>query len=83
MRLIQFESTSGQRHVGVIEGERGQLVRGAATTRALALAAIAARSGLQDEVLTRGTEPGPNYRLLLESAVRDGHLQPTRSGRRA
>lgn len=67
MRLIQFETASGQRHVGVIEGEQVQLVRGAAATRALALAAIAARRSLQDEVLSRGTEPGPNYRELLES----------------
>ncbi|AOE85252.1 AraD1 family protein [Pseudomonas sp. TCU-HL1] len=67
MRLIQFETAEGLRHVGVIEGEQVQRVRGAVTTRALALAAIAARRSLQDEVQARGTEPGPNYRELLES----------------
>ncbi len=67
MRLIQFESACGQRHVGVIEGEQVQQVRGATTTRALALAAIAAGRGLQDEVLARGTEPGPSYPELLEA----------------
>ncbi|BAN49115.1 AraD1 family protein [Metapseudomonas resinovorans] len=67
MRLIQFETASGQRQVGVIEGGQVQQVRGTASTRELALAAIAAGRGLQDEVLARGTEPGPQYRELLEA----------------
>ncbi|NWL77051.1 FAH family protein [Pseudomonas taiwanensis] len=67
MRLIQFETATGQRHVGVIEGEQVQVLRATASTRALALAAIAAGRSLRDEVLSRGTEPGPAYRELLEA----------------
>lgn len=67
MRLIQFETASGQRHVGVIEGDQVQVVNATATTRELALAAIAARRCLQDEVQARGSEPGPSYQALLEA----------------
>jgi hypothetical protein len=67
MRLIQFETASGQRHVGVIEGDQVQVVNATATTRELALAAIAARHSMKDEVLARGCEPGPLYRELLEA----------------
>ena len=59
MRLIQFETTSAVRHVGIVEGERIQTVLGCHTTRELALAAIAAGRGLLEEVLARGSEPGP------------------------
>lgn len=62
MRLIQFETSSGQRHVGVIEGDSVQVVRGIASTRELALAALRNAHGLVDEVLARGTESGPGYR---------------------
>lgn len=67
MRLIQFETADGLRQVGLIEGEQVQRVRNATSTRALALDAIAAGRNLRDEVLARGTEPGPAYRELLET----------------
>ena len=40
MRLIQFEDSTGQRRVGVVEGDSIQQVNGISSTRALALAAI-------------------------------------------
>ncbi|WP_437882562.1 AraD1 family protein [Pseudomonas sp. LRF_L74] len=67
MRLIQFENTNGQRQVGLIEGDTVQVVQRTGSTRELALAAIAAGHGLQDEVLSRGTLPGPDYAELLEA----------------
>ncbi len=67
MRLIQFETTSAVRHVGIVEGERIQTVLGCHTTRELALAAIAAGRGLLEEVQARGSEPGPLYAELLDS----------------
>lgn len=66
MRLIQFEDRAGQRRVGVVEGAGIQVVRGVRSTRELGLAAIRAGSGLHDEVLRRGSEPGPDYAGLLE-----------------
>lgn len=66
MRLIQFEDRAGQRRVGVVEGAGIQVLRGVRSTRELGLAAIRAGSGLQDEVLRRGSEPGPDYAGLLE-----------------
>jgi len=67
MRLIQFETATGQRKVGIVEGERIQCVRATVTTRELALAAIAARHSMRDEVQARGSMPGPFYRDLLDS----------------
>lgn len=66
MRLIQFEDRAGQRRVGVVEGAGIQVLRGVRSTRELGLAAIRAGSGLHDEVLRRGSEPGPDYAGLLE-----------------
>ena len=67
MRLIQFENEAGQRQVGVVDGDRINVVRGTASTRELALAAIAAQHSLEQEVASRGVEPGPNYRQLLDN----------------
>lgn len=65
MRLIQFESDAGERQVGVVDGERVQLVHRCQSTRELALAAIRGGRSLQAEVATRGSEPGPRYAELL------------------
>ena len=65
MRLIQFESGAGERQVGVVDGEQVQVVRDCMSTRELALAASRAGRSLQDEVASRGSEPGPRYSELL------------------
>ncbi len=73
MRLIQFETTQGTRHVGVIEGDEIHVVRATDTTRELALGAIAKGHGLVEEVLERGTDPSPHsYRQTLH----DGRVLP-------
>ena len=66
MRLIQFETPEGQRHVGVIDGSQVQVVRDTRTTRELALAAIRGKRSLQHEVTQRGTLPGPQYAEVLQ-----------------
>lgn len=65
MRLIQFENPNGERRVGVVAGERIEVVAQARSTRELALAAIRNGRGLAEEVQARGCEPGPLYRELL------------------
>lgn len=72
MRLIQFESTTGERHVGIVEGERILTVNQASSTRELALAAIAAGRSLQEQVLQQGSQAGPLYAQLLQ----DGRVLP-------
>lgn len=67
MRLIQFESSTGQRQVGIIDGDQVQVLRATQSTRELALAAIRAGHTLQVEVNQRGVEAGPGYRELLDS----------------
>lgn len=68
MRLIQFEDSTGQRRVGVVEGDSIQQVNGISSTRALALAAIANGRSLLQEVKVMGTALGPEgYTGLLES----------------
>lgn len=68
MRLIQFEDSTGQRRVGVVEGDSIQQVNGISSTRALALAAIANGRSLLQEVKAMGTALGPEgYTGLLES----------------
>ena len=67
MRLIQFESATGERHVGLVDGERIQTLSAVTSTRELALAAIAAGRSLQAHVQSLGREPGPVYRELLQS----------------
>jgi hypothetical protein len=67
MRLIQFEDEHDQRHVGVVDGERVQVVNGVSSTRELALSAIRAGHGLLAQIDTQGLKPGPTYRQLLDS----------------
>ena len=68
MRLIQFEDSTGQRRVGVVEGDSIQQVNGTSSTRALALAAIANGRSLLQEVKAVGTALGSeSYTVLLES----------------
>ncbi|GGK03935.1 AraD1 family protein [Pseudomonas matsuisoli] len=67
MRLIQFENENGQRHVGVVDGDRVQVVKGVTSTRELALSAIRGGKGLLAQIDAQGLESGPVYRELLES----------------
>lgn len=72
MHLIQFEDQQGQRRVGVVERGEVQQVRGATSTRTLALQAIRAGVSLESQVRTLGLEPGPAYAELLDA----GRLLP-------
>ncbi|AZE47393.1 Uncharacterized protein GguC [Pseudomonas chlororaphis] len=72
MRLIQFENAQGQRQVGIVGGDRVQVVRNSSSTRELAMAAIRSQHSLQDEVSRRGCETGPDYAALL----RNGQVLP-------
>lgn len=72
MRLIQFENAQGQRQVGIVDGDRVQVVRDSRSTRELALAAIRRQHSLRDEIGRRGSEPGPDYAALL----RNGQVLP-------
>ena len=72
MHLIQFEDQKGQRRVGVVERGEVQQVRGATSTRKLALQAIRAGVSLESQVQTLGLEPGPAYAELLDA----GRLLP-------
>jgi len=66
MRLIQFETPEGKRHVGVIEGDHIQVVRDARNTRELALSAIRHGRSLAAEVLAHGTDDsGQSYLAAL------------------
>ncbi|MBA1195955.1 FAH family protein [Pseudomonas putida] len=56
MRLIQFETSPAQRHVGVVEGDLIQVVRDTTHLRELALAAIRNQRSLTAEVLERGLD---------------------------
>ncbi|MFJ4458280.1 AraD1 family protein [Pseudomonas sp. NPDC089392] len=66
MRLIQFETATAQRHVGLVEGEQIQTVRHTTHMRELALAAIRNRRSLSAEVLERGLDSSTeSYPLAL------------------
>ena len=67
MRLIQFENEQGQRQVGVVRGERIEVLPEAGSTRELAMAAIRARRSLAAEVEAHARVDGPLYRDLLEA----------------
>ncbi|MFI8480098.1 AraD1 family protein [Pseudomonas sp. NPDC078700] len=67
MRLIQFENEQGQRHVGVVNGERVEIVRDTRSTRELALTAIRNERTLQAQVEVQGCDAGPLYRQLLDA----------------
>lgn len=66
MRLIQFENEQGQRQVGVVKGERIEVIKGVDSTRELALKAIRNGHGLVAEIEQLGVEAGPVYAQLLE-----------------
>lgn len=73
MRLIQFQTEQGQRHVAVVEGDTLHRVNATQTTRELALGAIGKGHGLIEEVLARGTQQSPwGYRQTLQ----DGRVLP-------
>ena len=67
MRLIQFENEQGQRQVGVVRGERIEVLPEAGSTRELAMAAIRARRSLAAEVEAHARVDGPLYRDLLDA----------------
>jgi hypothetical protein len=67
MRLIQFENEQGERQVGVVGGERIEVLRGVSNTRELALAAIRNGHGLAAQIDAQGWDTGPSYRQLLEA----------------
>ncbi|MCQ4311616.1 FAH family protein [Pseudomonas stutzeri] len=72
MRLIQFENRQGQRQVGVVNGERIEVLSDVHSTRALALAAIRARRSLAAQIENQARESGPLYCDLLD----DGRVLP-------
>lgn len=65
MGLVQFESAAGQRRVGVVEGGRVHEVCSVQTMRELALAAIEAGVGLQQQIQHHGLGDSHNYASLL------------------
>lgn len=65
MHLIQFEDTAHGRRVGLVEGGSVHAIRDAASTRVLALQAIAAGRSLAAEVQSRGTDQDFDYGALL------------------
>lgn len=65
MHLIQFEDTNNNRRVGKVDGPNIHAVRGASTTRLLALDAIGAGIGIAEEVARRGTDDVFEYDALL------------------
>ncbi|AZZ45068.1 FAH family protein [Pseudomonadaceae bacterium SI-3] len=67
MRLIQFESELGCRHVGLVADERIEVLTGVTSTRELALAAIREHRSLVEHVQSQAREAGPLYRELLEA----------------
>ncbi len=67
MRLIQFENEQGLRQVGIVGGERVDVVRGVSSTRELALAAIRSGKSLAAHINAQGCDAGPSYRQLLDA----------------
>ena len=65
MRLIQFETATGERCVGVVEGDYALQVQGTGSTRELALQAIAAGRDLAAEVQAAGLSERHDYLALL------------------
>jgi len=65
MRLVQFESSNGERRVGVVEGSQLREVRTARSVRELALAAIEAGVGLEQQVNSLGLGDSHDYASLL------------------
>lgn len=67
MRLIQFENENGLRNVGVINGDRVEVLRNVGSTRELALAAIRNKRSLVEEIVSFERDSGPVYRELLDA----------------
>lgn len=67
MRLIQFESEQGQRHVGLVDGDKIAVLRDVKSTRELALLAIRSHRSLAEQVEVQGQDAGPLYSELLNS----------------
>jgi hypothetical protein len=65
MRLIQFETAKGQRHVGVVEGAGILAVKGVVTMMELAMQAIAEKRSLEQQVLALGVDASHDYETLL------------------
>ena len=65
MRLVQFELSNGERRVGVVEDGLVREVQGARTVRDLALAAIEAGVGLEQQVQALGLGISHDYAQLL------------------
>ncbi|MEG8235415.1 AraD1 family protein [Pseudomonas orientalis] len=65
MRLVQFESSNGERRVGVVEGSQLREVRTARSVRELALSAIEAGVGLEQQVNSLGLGDSHDYASLL------------------
>jgi len=70
MRLIQFTDARGMRRVGLLGSDAGQVevVRNAASTRQVALAAIAAGHGLEEQVRALGLQGSVSYEAILAEA---------------
>ena len=65
MRLVQFELSNGERRVGVVEGNTLREVQTARSVRELALAAIEAGVGLEQQVNSLGLGDSHDYANLL------------------
>jgi hypothetical protein len=65
MRLIQFETADGSRAVGLVDGETIRQVKVFATTREIALEAIARKTTLASLVGDLGTAEQHSYATLL------------------
>jgi len=65
MRLVQFELNTGERRVGLVDGDLVREVLGANSVRDLALAAIEAGVSLAQQVDQRGLGIAHDYPALL------------------
>ncbi|WP_213877415.1 AraD1 family protein [Pseudomonas sp. dw_358] len=65
MRLVQFELNTGERRVGLVDGDRVRAVQGAQSVRELALAAIEAGQSLAKQVDSLSLGAHHDYRQLL------------------
>lgn len=65
MRLVQFELNTGERRVGLVDGDLVREVLGANSVRDLALAAIEAGVSLAQQVDQHGLGIAHDYPALL------------------
>lgn len=66
MNLVQFELSSGERRVGLVDGDSIREVKGALSVRDLALQAIDAGVGLAQQVDGEGLGDSHDYAQLLQ-----------------